>query len=315
VKSQIGEMDIKVPRDTNGEFEPVIVKKHERRINPSVDEMIISMYAKGMSTHDIEKHMNGIYGLEMSAETISHITDKVLPVAKEWQNRPLEEFYPIIYLDGMVFNVQQDGQVAKKTVYVVTAVHIDGKRDVLGIWLGEAESAKFWMKVLVDMKNRGVRDILIASVDGLKGFVEAIEAVFPQTEVQKCVVHQIRTSTRFVNYKDRKAFCNDMKAIYTAPNEQAGLEALEAFESKWEHKYQYAVKSWRANWQSLATMYEYPDSIRKMIYTTNPIESFNRVVRKVAKTKGSFPTDDSVLKLIYLIVMDTQDRTLKANRD
>jgi len=315
VSSQFGTMEIKIPRDTNGEFEPRIVKKHERRLNDSVEDMIISMYAKGMSTRDIDRHMQNIYGAEVSAEMVTRITDKVIPLAKEWQNRLLDEFYPILYLDGMVFNVQQDGQVTKKTVYIVTAIGIDGRRDVLGIWIGEAESAKFWMKVLVDLQNRGVKDILIASVDGLKGFVEAIEAVFPQTEIQKCVVHQIRTSTKFVNWKDRKQFCADMRTIYTAPNEDAGSNALCAFEDKWGRKYPYAIKSWKANWKELATMYKYPEDIRKIIYTTNSIEGFNRIIRKVTKTKGSFPTDDSLLKLLYLIIMDTQDRISKARRD
>ena len=253
VSSKFGKMDISIPRDTKGEFNPAIVKKHERRLNNSVEDMIISMYAKGMSTRDIDKHVGEIYGLDISAELVTRITDKVIPIAKEWQNRPLEEFYPILYLDGMVFNVKQDGQITKKTVYLITAINICGEKDVLGIWIGETESAKFWMSVLTDISNRGVRDILIASIDGLSGFEGAIISVFPKTEIQRCVVHQIRNSTKFVNWKDRKQFCSDMREIYTAPNEEAGSNALDRFDDKWGNKYPYAIKSWRNNWSSLST--------------------------------------------------------------
>lgn len=315
VKGKFGEIDLKIPRDTKGEFEPTIVRKHERTIASSVEDMIRSMYAKGMTTRDIHDHMQQIYGIEVSAEMVSRITDKVMSIAREWQNRPLDGFYPILYLDGMMFNVMQDSQITKKTVYVITAITVEGTRDVLGIWIGEAESAKFWMKVLVDIRNRGVIDILIASVDGLKGFEEAISSVFPNTEVQKCVVHQIRNSTRFVPWKDRKQFCADMRTVYTAPNEEAGLDALDAFEQKWGAKYPHSIKSWRANWNGLATMYKYPDTIRKIIYTTNPIEGFNRIIRKSTKTRGSFPTDDSLFKLLYLIVMDQQRKGLRARKD
>ena len=308
IKSQFGNMQIQIPRDINGEFEPVIVKKHERVLNNSVQDMIISMYAKGMSTGDINKHMNKIYGLEISNEMVSRITDKVLPVAKEWQNRPLNEFYAILYLDGIVFNVIQDSRIVKKTAYVITAINIDGNRDVLGIWIGEAESAKFWMSVMVDIKNRGVNDILIACVDGLKGFEEAITSVFPNTEIQQCIVHQIRTSCKFVNWKDRKSFCKDMRLIYTAPNEEAGLCALEKFEEIWGSKYQYAIKSWRNNWKRLSTFFKYPDEIRKIIYTTNAIENLNRNLRKVTKNKSSFPTDDSLFKILYLIISDLSEK-------
>jgi len=305
IRSRAGPIDLKIPRDMNGEFEPVIVKKHERALSGSLEDKIIGLYAKGMSTRDIYDQMQSLYGIEVSAEMVSRITDKIVPIAKEWQNRPLEPLYPIIYLDGMVFNVQQDGQVTKKTGYLVFGITLEGLKDVLGIWIGEAESSKFWMKVLVDLKNRGVKDILIASVDGLKGFQQAIESVFPKTEIQKCVVHQIRNSIRFVSYKDRKQFCKDMKAIYTAANEEAGLAALDQFEKKWGNKYSYAIKSWRDNWKCLATFFRYPQEIRRIIYTTNIIENLNRKIRKVTKTKGSFPTDDSLFKLLYLIVIDT----------
>lgn len=315
VKSRFGELDLNIPRDTNGEFKPEIVKKHERRVNPSIEDRILSMYAKGMSNRDINREMNGIYGINLSAEMVSRITDKVIPLAKEWQNRPLDEVYPIVFLDGIVFKVRQDGQVIKKTTYIIYGINLDGMKEVLGIWIGEAESAKFWMKVLVDIKNRGVKDIFIASIDGLKGFEEAIISVFPDVEVQQCIVHQIRTSTKFVNYKDRKQFCASMKGIYTAVNEEAGLQALDKFDNAWGKKYPYAVKSWRENWKTLATFFKYPEEIRKIIYTTNHIENYNRTIRKVTKTKSSFPTDDSLLKLLYLIIMDNTKKWTRQIRD
>lgn len=315
VKSIYGDMNLKIPRDSQGDFEPVIVKKHERSLSFSLEDKILSFYAKGMSSRDIQATMNEIYGVDMSAEMVSRITDKILPIAKEWQNRPLEPIYPIIYLDGMVFPVQQEGQVVKKTVYLVFGLDLTGRKQVLGIWIGEAESAKFWMKVLTDLKNRGVEDILIASVDGLKGFKEAIEALFPQTDVQGCLVHQVRASTKYVNYKDLKEFCTDMKAIYTAPNEEAGLAALDRLDAKWSKKYGYAIKSWRANWRNLATFYKYPEEIRRIMYTTNAIENLNRQIRKVTKNKSSFPTDDSLFKLVYLAIMDASKKWTTARRD
>lgn len=304
VNSKYGKIELDIPRDTEHKFDPITVKTHERRVNPSMDERIISMYAKGVSDRDIHAHMQEIYGINVSAELVSKITDKVLPLAREWQNRPLDEVYPIIFLDGIVFPVRQDGQIVKKTVYVVFGINLEGKKEVLGIWIGEAESSKFWMSVLTDLQMRGVKDILIASVDGLKGFEQAISAVYPKTEIQQCIVHQIRTSTKFVSYKDRKQFCADMRLIYTAANEKQGLEALDEFEKRWGKKYSYAVKSWHNNWKNLATFFKYPQEIRKIIYTTNHIENFNRTIRKITKTKSSFPTDDSLLKLLYLITMD-----------
>ena len=304
VKTKAGPITIDVPRDANGDFEPVAVRKHDRTLSSKLENAITSMYAKGMSTRDINAQMSDHYGLEYSAEEISRITDGVLPLAREWQNRPLDPMYPLVLLDGVMFSVMQDGQVVKKTLYVVHAITIEGKKDVLGIWLGEAESAKFWLKVLTDLKNRGVKDILIASVDGLKGFEEAITAVFPKTEVQQCIVHQVRTSTKFVNYKDLKLFCAGMKEIYRAPNEEAGKEALDRLEEKWGKKYSYAIKSWRNNWGRLATFFKYPDEVRRIIYTTNAIEGLNRRIRKITKTKGTFPTDDSLIKIAYLAISE-----------
>lgn len=305
VRSKFGKLPVKIPRDVKGEYEPVTVKKHQRTISDSIDDMVIGMYAKGMSNRDITAHLQRIYGLDASAEMITRITDKVLPLAREWQNRALEPMYPILYMDGMVFSVVQDGQVIKKTAYIIYGVNIEGRKEVLGMWIGEHESSKFWMAVLTDMKSRGVKDILIASIDGLKGFEDAIKAVYPNTEIQRCIVHQVRYSTRFVSYKDRKKFCRDMKAIYTAPNVKEGERMLDAFEKAWDKKYPYAIKSWRNNWEAISTLYKYPPDIRRLIYTTNPIENFNRVVRKVTKNKCSFPTDDALFKLLYLVAVET----------
>ncbi len=308
VRTSFGEVGLKVPRDTEGEFEPTVVKKNERSLADSVEDVVISLYATGTSTRDIRAHMGKLYGVEMSEETVSRITDKILPIAREWQNRPLEDIYPVVYLDDIVYKVNQEGQVVKKTVYIVFGLDINGQADVLGIWIGEAESAKFWMKVLTDLKNRGLKDILIACVDGLKGFEEAICSVFPNTEIQQCIIHQIRNSAKFVPWKDRKLFCSDMREIYTAPNEEAGLDALDRFDQNWGAKYSYAIKSWKTNWTRLSTFFKYPEEIRRMIYTTNKVENLNRRMRKVTKNKGSFPTDDSLFKLLYLAVMDLSEK-------
>jgi putative transposase len=309
-----GEIELEIPRDRDGEFEPCIVQKHQSDIS-SMDDKIISMYAKGMSTRDINSHMQSIYGFDVSANTVSKITDKILPVVKDWQNRPLEEIYSIVFLDGMVFNVKQNGTVIKKTCYSVIGIDLHGFKDILGIWIGEAESAKFWMNVLSDLKNRGVKDILIASIDGLSGFKEAIRAIFPETDIQRCIVHQIRNACKFVSYKDIKKFCADMKEIYTASNEEDALDAFQRFADKWNGKYSYAVKSWEANWNELSTMFKFPKEIRTIIYTTNPIESYNRAVKKITKTKGTFPTDEALIKLVYLASIDVSKKWNQKIRD
>jgi transposase-like protein len=307
VRSSSGEIELSVPRDRAGEFEPIAVKKYDKDVS-SIEDRILSMYAKGMSSRDIQSHMEDIYGINVSNDMVSRITDKILPIVKEWQKRPLAEIYPILYMDAMVFNVKQDGQVIKKSAYAVLGYNLDGFKEILGIWISESESAKFWLTVLNELKNRGVKDILITTVDGLTGFEAAIKTAFPETEVQRCIVHQIRNSTKFVSYKDRKQFCNDMKEIYKAPTEEAGREALRNFRDKWGKKYSYAIQSWETNWDSLATFFKYPEEIRKIIYTTNAIESYNNSVKKVAKTKGSFPSDDALLKTLYLSTMDAEKK-------
>jgi transposase-like protein len=304
VKSSHGEMDINVPRDRNGEFEPQIIKKHQTTLSGDIEEKILSMYAKGMTTSDIEGHIRDIYGLNVSDTTISRVTDKILPVVRDWQQRPLESVYAVVFMDGIYFHVRSEGQIVKKAVYIAIGLQMDGKRDVLGMWIGENESAKYWLSILNSLKNRGVNDILIACVDGLTGFSGAIEAVYPKTEIQQCVIHQIRNSTKYVSYKDIKPLMADLKNVYKAINEETARYALDEFGEKWDSKYPKISASWRSNWTNLATYFKYPQEVRTLIYTTNAIENFNRGLRKVTKSKSVFTTDDALLKMLYLAMMD-----------
>ena len=304
LKTSFGEVDIKVPRDQKGEFEPELVKKQQTSLSGDIEEKILSMYSKGMSTTDIEGHIREIYGLEISDSAVSRITDKILPVVRDWQARPLASVYAVVYLDAIHFHVRAEGQIVKKAVYIAIGLDMDGRRDVLGMYIGENESAKFWLTVLNNLKNRGVSDILIACVDGLTGFPNAIEAVYPRTELQKCVIHQIRNTTRFVSYKEIKPLMADLKRVYAAVDEQAALNELDRFEELWGKKYPKIGRSWRDNWAGLSTYFKYPGEIRRIIYTTNTIEGFNRQLRKVTKAKPIFPTDDSLLKMLYLATMD-----------
>ena len=304
LRTSYGDVAIQVPRDRKGEFEPELVKKQQTTLSGDIEEKILSMYAKGMTTGDIEGHIREIYGLSVSDTTISRITDKILPVVREWQARPLERIYAMVYMDAIHFHVRAEGQVVKKAVYIVLGLDMKGRRDVLGMYIGENESAKFWLTVLNNLKNREVEDILIACVDGLTGFPAAIEAAYPRTEIQKCVIHQIRNTTQFVSYKDIKALMADLKRVYTAVDEASALSELDRFEDLWGKKYPTIGKSWRANWPGLSTYFKYPAEIRKIIYPPNPIEGFNRQLRKVTKSKGVFPTDDSLLKMLYLATMD-----------
>lgn len=304
LKTSFGETEIKVPRDRDGEFEPQLVKKNQTTLTGDIEEKILSMYAKGMTTSDIEAHIQDIYGLECSDSTISRITDKILPVVREWQSRPLEEIYAVVFMDAIHFHVRSEGQIVKKAVYIAIGINMNGLKEVLGMWVGENESAKFRLSVMNGLKNRGLQDILIACVDGLTGFPAAIEAVYPKTEIQQCVIHQIRNTTRFVSYKDIKALMADLKKVYAAIDEQTALAELENFDEKWGNKYPKIAISWRDNWANLSTYFKYPQGVRTLIYTTNVIEGFNRQLRKVTKNKGVFPTDDSLLKMLYLAMMD-----------
>ena len=304
LKTSFGETEIKVPRDRDGEFEPQLVKKNQTTLTGDIEEKILSMYAKGMTTSDIETHIQDIYGLECSDSTISRITDKILPVVREWQSRPLEEVYAVVFMDAIHFHVRSEGQIVKKAVYIAIGINMDGLKEVLGMWVGENESAKFWLSVINGLRNRGLQDILIACVDGLTGFPAAIEAVYPKTEIQQCIIHQIRNTTKFVSYKDIKALMADLKKVYAAIDEQTALSELENFDEKWGNKYPKIAISWREKWANLSTYFKYPQEVRTLIYTTNAIEGFNRQLRKVTKNKGVFPTDDSLLKMLYLAMMD-----------
>ncbi|WP_338463180.1 IS256 family transposase [Brevibacillus borstelensis] len=303
VRSEYGDVDIQVPRDREGDFEPNIVKKHQSNVT-GIEDQILALYAKGVSTRDIQDHLQQLYGIEVSPTLISNVTNKIVPMIKEWQNRPLQAVYAGVFLDAIHFKVKQDGAIVNKAAYMVIGIDLDGHKDVLGIWIGENESAKFWLHVLNELKNRGVQDILITSVDNLRGFTEAISACYPKTEIQKCVIHQIRNSIKYVSYKDLKKITSELKPIYKAPTEQAALEELEQFEQTWGSKYPLMVRSWRNNWDEIATFFKYPPEIRKLIYTTNVIESYHRQLRKVTKGKAMFPTDDALLKMLYLVTMD-----------
>ena len=304
LRTSFGDVEVAVPRDRKGEFDPQLLKKNQTSISQDIEEKILSMYAKGMTTGDIETHIRDIYGIEVSDTTVSRITDKILPIAKEWQQRPLEAVYAVVFLDAIHYHVRSEGQIIKKAVYIAIGINLDGKKDVLGMWVGENESAKFWASVLNSLRNRGVQDIFIACTDNLTGFAAAIEAVFPKTEIQNCIIHQLRNSSKYVSYKDLKALMADLKAVYAAVDEQTALDALDVFAERWDKKYPKISQSWRENWLNLSTYFKYSQEVRRLIYTTNAIEGFNRQLRKVTKAKSVFPTDDSLFKMLYLAMMD-----------
>ena len=304
LKTSFGDVEISTPRDRKGEFEPQLLKKNQTSISQDIEEKILSMYAKGMTTSDIATHIRDIYGVEVSDTTISRITDKILPIVREWQQRPLESVYAVVFMDAIHYHVRSEGQIVKKAVYIAIGIDLEGRKDVLGMWVGENESAKYWATVLSGLKNRGVNDIFIACTDNLTGFSNAINAVFPQTDVQNCIIHQLRNSSKYVSYKDLKALMADLKAVYAAVDEPSAQSALDAFEEAWGKKYPRIAASWRENWANLSTYFKFPQEVRRLIYTTNAIEGFNRQLRKVTKSKAVFPTDDSLLKMLYLAMMD-----------
>jgi putative transposase len=314
IKTSQGESEILVPRDRDRSFNPMIVPKR-RNIVDGIENVIVSLYAKGMTNSDIEEQIREVYNFDVSTSTISRITDRIASDIVAWQNRPLEPVYLIVWMDGIVFKVRENSKVVNKTVYVAVGLRNDGIKEVLGLWLGKNESAAFWLTVLTDMKVRGVRDILITATDNLTGFTEAIGSVFPESNRQICVVHQIRNSCKYVSWKDRKGFCADMKDIYTAPNREAAKTALDHLESKWNDKYAYAIKSWIANWDALTVFFDFPSEIRKIIYTTNLIENFNGKIRKYTKNKLSFPTDDAVMKSVFLAVREASKKWTMPIRD
>lgn len=300
IKSLNGNFELRTPRDRDGTFSPQLVKKHQTSLNDEIEQKIIAMYGVGLSYQDIAGHLRDLYGLEVSTGTLSAVTDKIIQLVKEWQGRPLASIYPILWLDAIHYKIRENGKVVSKAVYTILGVNLDGRKEVLGLYISEHEGANFWLQVLTDLANRGVKDVLIACVDGLKGFPEAIEATFPGAEVQLCVVHQIRNSLKYVGSKNQKEFMADLKRVYKASSKDLAETELEILAGKWNDTYPIVIKSWRNNWQRLSQFFKYPEDIRRIIYTTNTIEAVHRQFRKLTKTKGAFPNQDSLLKLLYL---------------
>lgn len=307
LRSSFGDVDLDVPRDRKAEFEPQIIKKYETVCN-ELDKKIISLYAKGMSTRDIQAEVEDLYGITLSPSMISKITDKVIATATEWQNRMLDEIYPIVYLDAMYFKVRSNGKIVNKAVYICLGYTLEGYKDILGIWVDEAEGAKFWLSICNDLKNRGVKKILIACMDGLKGLPQAIKTVFPTVDIQTCIVHQIRNSIKYIASKDKKAFMKDLKEVYKAPTEDLALAQLDNLKEKWGSNYGMVIDSWYNNWNNLDTFFKFSPQIRKLIYTTNVLEGFNRQVRKFTKVRTIFPTDESLNKCVYLATMEIMEK-------
>jgi len=308
LKTGAGTIELDTPRDRNSDFSPEIVKKRETILANSLESKIIGMYGLGMSFRDISAHIKDMYDTDISAATLSTITDKVIPLVKEWQVRPLEDTYCIVWLDGMHYKVKQDGRVQSRCVYNILGITTEGRKEILGMYVSESEGANFWLSVLTDLQTRGVKDILIACIDNLKGFAEAISTVFVQTEVQSCIVHQIRNSLKYVASKDQKIFMADLKPVYQAVNKSEAEEKLEALSEKWNKKYPVVIDSWKRNWEKLTTYFKYPPAIRKLVYTTNTIEGYHRQIRKVTKTKGSFTSDIALLKLMYLATKNIEKK-------
>ncbi|MFX4243316.1 IS256 family transposase, partial [Aliarcobacter butzleri] len=305
LKTKYGQIDVAIPRDREGTFEPKLVPKRERILKGS-EELILSLYAKGMSVADISTHLDDLYGYQLSEQTISNITEAIMDKAKEWQNRPLEAIYPIVFMDATVLKIRVDRVVKNIAAYIMLGVTFDGKKEILGIWIGENETSKYWLTLLNELKNRGVEDILIFAIDGLNGFNQAIQAVYPKAEIQRCIVHQIRSSLKFVSWKDRKAVAKDLKTIYTAKTEEDAQLALTEFNDIWGSKYPHILQSWLNNWNELATFFKYPKSIQTLIYTTNSIESLNANIKRKTNSKGSFPTIDSAFKMLYMSTQEVQ---------
>ncbi|PWE18989.1 IS256 family transposase [Aliarcobacter skirrowii] len=305
LKTKYGQIDVAIPRDREGTFEPKLVPKRERILKGS-EELILSLYAKGMSVADISTHLDDLYGYQLSEQTISNITEAIMDKAKEWQNRPLEAIYPIVFMDATVLKIRVDRVVKNIAAYIMLGITLEGKKEILGIWIGENETSKYWLTLLNELKNRGVEDILIFAIDGLNGFNQAIQAVYPKAEIQRCIVHQIRSSLKFVSWKDRKAVAKDLKTIYTAKTEEDAQLALTEFNDIWGSKYPHILQSWLNNWNELATFFKYPKSIQTLIYTTNPIESLNANIKRKTNSKGSFPTIDSAFKMLYMSTQEVQ---------
>lgn len=307
LQGDFGEIELRTPRDRNGEFEPRIVAKGQRRFD-GFDDKIISLYARGMTTREIQSHLEEIYGVEVSPGLISNVTDEVIDEVRRWQNRPLEPLYPVVFLDALFVKIRDGGQVANRAVYVALGVNVEGEKDVLGLWVADTEGAKFWLQVLTEVRNRGVEDVLFFCVDGLKGFEEAIEAVYPQALVQLCIVHLVRASLRYVNWKKRKQVAADLKRIYGSATEEAAEQELEAFAAKWDEIYPSVSKIWRRDWERVRPLFAFPSEVRRILYTTNAVESLHSGLRKATKTRGSFPNEEAALKLLYLVIRNVSKR-------
>ena len=299
IKSELGPVELNIPRDRKGEFDPKILPKYQRNVN-GIEDKILALYAAGMTTRDIAEQIKNLYDVEVSAEMVSNVTNRIIPVVSEWQNRPLEKVYSFVFMDAIHYKVREEKQVIVKAAYVVLGVNMDGEKELLGIWVGANESSKFWLSILNDLKNRGVQSVLVFCVDGLNGFKEAIGAAYPFAKIQRCIIHQLRASMKYIPYKDKKVFAADLKAVYGAVNEEAALDNLMYAKDKWGKKYPNAIKSWEDNWDNLITFFSFPEYIRRIMYTTNAIESLNSQFRKVTKAKLIFPNDESLLKMLYL---------------
>ncbi len=308
MKTEHGAFELETPRDRNGSFEPQVVKKSQTHLSDEIEKKMLSLFSLGSSYSQITEHIEDIYGVHFSKPAITAVTDKLIPMLDEWKKRPLEAIYPFLYLDAIHYKVREDGHYVSKAFYTVLGINLEGKKEILGLYLNESEGAKFWMQVLTDLQNRGVKDILIASVDGLKGFPEAINAVFPETEVQLCIVHQIRNSLKYVASKHQKIFANELKTVYRAFTKEEAELALDKMEEKWGKKYPIVFESWRNKWDNLSNYFKYPEDIRRIIYTTNIIESVHRQFRTLTKTKGAFPNDNSLLKLLYVGILNAEKK-------
>ncbi len=310
----VGDMVINIPRDRKSTLEPQLIPKHER-MSDKIEQAIIGMYSRGMTTRDIEEQVREMYGIDVSEGTISNVTNRLIDNIKQWQIRPLEAVYFVVWMDGISLKIRSNGKIINKTIFLVIGLNNQGMKEVLGMWINETESASFWLNVLTDLKARGVEDILIACTDNLKGFTDAIRSIFPKTITQLCVVHQIRNSARYVVWKDKKEFMVDLKAVYDAPNREAAADALNAFESKWGKKYGYAVQSWRNNWDDLTYYFDFPQEVRRIIYTTNVIESLNSGIRKYTRSKNIFPDDSSAMKAVYLAINNLEKKWVQTVRN
>jgi len=314
IKSSFGNVNLDVPRDRNGDFSPALIKKRQTDIS-SFDEKIISMYSKGMTTRDIQDHIKEIYGTDLSPTMVSHITGKVLAVANEWQSRPLESVYPIVFFDAIHYKVRENGKIVSKAAYTCLGIDLEGKKDILGLWIGDNEGASFWAQICAELKNRGVKDIFIACIDGLKGLPDAIKCEFPKVEIQLCIIHMIRNSMKYVSYKNVKEFISNLKDIYKSPTEKTAEFQLNVFQEKWNEKYPLAVKPWIKHWENVKTFLKFPDKVKKLIYTTNAVEALHRQFRKVTKTRAIFPSDEALFKMLFLAAKDVSKKWTSSVRD